>query len=698
MGNVNAAVDMRRDGDVAVITVDHLPVNALGLTVRNGIMRALAEACDDPAVRCIVLVGTARVFSGGADITEFGKPAAEPNLRALIAAMDEMAKPVVAAIQGVAFGGGLELALGCRARVAWAGARLALPEVKLGLLPGAGGTQRLPRIVGVENALAMIVSGNPIGAEEALKVGLVDAVLDGPYPDAAVAWTRSALNGASALRRVRDRHEGLGDAETVDRLAAPLLKGTGAAAARACVRSVRNAVTMPFDEGLVEERRLFEELVTGDESRAQRYAFFAEREAQKVRLPQGTDTSTRRVQRAAVIGAGTMGSGIAMCFANAGIPVTLIELEQASLDRGMARIAELYATSVKRGSTAPGEADRRLARITPQVGLEGVGEANVVVEAVFEEMGVKRSVFAELDRLAKPGCVLATNTSYLDIDEIARATSRPADVIGMHFFSPANVMRLLEIVRGTATAPDVIATVSELGKRLGKVSVVVGNAFGFVGNRMLERRTQAAERLLLDGAAPQEVDAALTGFGFRMGPFGMADLAGLDIGMRIRRAFGKVAPVADALCEAGRFGQKTGRGYYLYRGRDAVPDPEVDRIIAAESARLGITRRPIGADEIVERLVYPMVNEGARILEQGIAARPGDIDAIWLHGYNWPAWRGGPMFYADLAGLARVRDRLQDFADATGDETLRPAPMLVRLAAEGGGFTAPANVAAAVRN
>ncbi len=685
MGKVNDVVDLRREGDVAVIAMNNPPVNALGFLLRDGIMRALAEVRDDKAVRAVVLAGTARAFSGGADITEFGKPPTEPNLRVVIAAVEDMPKPVVAAIQGVALGGGLELALGCHARVAWAGAKLGLPEVKLGLLPGAGGTQRLPRLVGVEKALAMIVSGNPIGAEEAARTGLVDAVLDGAYPDAAVAWAR----GVTELRRVRDR--GLRDAQAVDRAAA-LLKGSRAAAPRACVESVRNAVTMPFDQGLAAERRLFEELVQGDESRAQRHAFFAEREAQKARLPAGT--SARKVERAAVIGAGTMGGGIAMCFANAGIPVTLIEMEQAPLDRGMARIAELYATSVKRGSTAADEASLRQGRITPRVGLEGVEGADIVVEAVFEEMGVKRDVFARLDRLAKPGCVLATNTSYLDIDEIARATSRPADVIGMHFFSPANVMRLLEIVRGAKTAPDVIATAADVGKRLGKVSVVVGNCFGFVGNRMLARRTEAAERLLLDGASPQDVDAALTGFGFRMGPFGMADLAGLDIGMRIRKAFGKVAPVADALCEAGRYGQKTGRGYYLYQGREATPDPEVDRIIAGESEKLGITRRPIGEAEIVERLVYPMINEGARILDEGIAERPGDIDAIWLHGYNWPAWRGGPMFYADLVGLARIRDRLQDFADATGDETLRPAPLLVRLAAEGGGFSAPAKAAA----
>jgi len=696
MGSINAAVDVRHQDGVAVVAMDNPPVNALGIVLRSGLMQAMERLRADPSVKAVVLAGTARAFSGGADITEFGKPPQDPNLRQVIAAIEDMPMPVVAAIQGVALGGGLELALGCHARVAWTTARLGLPEVKLGLLPGAGGTQRLPRVVGIEKALSMIVTGNPIGAKEASECGLVDALLDGAYPDAAVEFARTVPGHESGRRRVRDRDDALAPAREdpglIDRVAAPLLKASGAAAPRACVESVRGAVTMPFDEGLANERRLFEQLVTGDESRAQRHAFFAEREAQKPDLPPGTQP--RPIARAAVIGAGTMGGGIAMCFANAGIPVTVIETEQAALDRGMARVAELYATSAKRGSITAAQAEERRGRIQGRLGLEGVEGADIVVEAVFEDMGVKKQVFGELDRLAKPGAVLATNTSYLDIDEIAAATSRPGDVLGMHFFSPANVMKLLEVVRGRGTNPDVIATASDVGKKLAKVGIVVGNCFGFVGNRMLARRSDAAERLLLDGASPQDVDAALVAFGFRMGPFAMGDLAGLDIGMRIRKAFGKRAPVSDALCEAGRYGQKTGRGYYLYEGRNATPDPAVDRIIAAESEKLGITRHPIGADEITERLVYPMINEGARILEEGIAARPGDIDAIWLHGYNWPAWRGGPMFYADLVGLPRIRDRLQDFFAATGDELLRPAPLLTRLADAGQGFSSLAANAA----
>ena len=685
-------VTVTRDGDVAVVTMNNPPVNALGLALRQGLMAALDSLRGDASVKAVVLAGTARAFSGGADITEFGSPPQDPNLRQVITAVEDMPVPVVAAMQGVALGGGLELALGCHARVAWPTAKMGLPEVKLGLLPGAGGTQRLPRIAGVEKALSMIVTGTPIGAAEAQAAGVVDLVTDGPYPGAAVAYARTVTD----RRRVRDREDRLeparADPGLIDRVAAPLLKASGAQAPRACVESVRAAVQMPFDEGAANERRLFEGLVTGDESRAQRHAFFAEREAQKAKLPPGTEP--RPVQRAAVIGAGTMGGGIAMCFANAGIPVTVIETEQAALDRGLARIAELYATSAKRGSITSAQAEERRGRIQGQLGLDGVRDADIVVEAVFEEMGVKKQVFAELDRLAKPGAVLATNTSYLDIDEIAAATSRPGDVLGMHFFSPANVMKLLEVVRGRDTSPAVIATAADMGKKLSKVGVVVGNCFGFVGNRMLARRTDAAERLLLDGASPQEVDAALTAFGFRMGPFAMSDLAGLDIGMRIRKAFGKRAPVADALCDAGRYGQKTGRGYYLYEGRASTPDPAVDAIIAAESAKLGITRRVIGAEEITERLIYPMINEGARILEEGIAERPGDIDAIWLHGYNWPAWRGGPMFYADLVGLARIRDRLQELHAATGDETLKPAPLLARLADAGQGFSAPAKKAA----
>jgi 3-hydroxyacyl-CoA dehydrogenase len=679
-----AVVTTERAGAVLVVRMDSPPVNALGHALRQGLADALAEARGDAGVRAVLIAGTKRFFSAGADITEFGKPPQSPTLRDVIESLDTMDKPVVAAIQGVAFGGGFELALGCHYRLAWPGARVGLPEVKLGLLPGAGGTQRLPRLAGAEAALRMVVTGDPVSAEKALEMGAVDALMQGDDLSPAIAWAEQA----PGVRRVRDLDDKLaavrGDPASLDKLAAPLLKNAGAQAPQACVEAVRAAATLPFDEGLARERQLFDTLVTGDESRAQRYAFFAEREAQKVDVPPGT--KPRTVTRAAVIGAGTMGGGIAMAFANAGIPVTVIETDQGALDRGLARVADLYATSAKRGSITAEEAERRRSRLTGSLDYGAVADADLVVEAAFEEMGVKEQVFGRLDKVAKPGAVLATNTSYLDVDQIARATSRPADVLGMHFFSPANVMRLVEVVHGQATSPETLATAMDVSRRIGKIAVPVGVCFGFVGNRMLARRSDQAERLLLEGASPEQVDGALERFGFRMGPFAMGDLAGLDVGWRIRKAFGKRAPVSDALVEAGRLGQKSGQGYYRYAGRNRQADPAVDAIIADAAREEGVTRREIGEAEILDRLVLPMVNEGARILEEGVARRAGDVDAIWLYGYNWPAWRGGPMFYADLRGLPEIAARLTEFADRTGDDTLRPAPLLARLAAEGGKF------------
>ena len=679
-----ALVETERSGAVLVVRMDNPPVNALGYALREALMEALRKAEGDTQVRAVLLAGTPKFFSAGADITEFGKPMRSPNLREVIAFLDSMAKTTVAAIQGTAFGGGCELALGCHYRVAWPGARLGLPEVKLGLLPGAGGTQRLPRLVGPEAALRVIVTGEPVRAEQALAMGLVDAMMEGDDLAPAIAWAGQAR----PPRRIRDMDDKLAavreDPHSLDKLAAPLLKGSGAQAPRACVEAVRAAATMPFDEGLARERQLFEGLVVGDESRAQRYAFFAEREAQKADVPPGT--KPREVRRAAVIGAGTMGGGIAMAFANAGIPVTVIETDQGALDRGLARVGELYATSVKRGSIDAAEGERRRGRVQGSLDYGAVADADLIVEAAFEDMGVKEEVFGKLDRVAKPGAVLATNTSYLDVDRIARATKRPADVLGMHFFSPANVMRLVEVVHGKETSPEALATAMEVSRRIGKVAVPVGVCFGFVGNRMLARRSEQAEQLLLEGASPQQVDEALERFGFRMGPFAMGDLAGLDVGWRVRQAFGKRAPVGDALVDAGRFGQKTGKGYYRYEGRERQPDPEVDTIIAGASQKEGIARRSIDEAEILDRLVLPMVNEGARILEEGVARRPGDVDAIWLYGYNWPAWRGGPMFYADLRGLPEIAARLNELADRSGDDSLRPAPLLAKLASEGRGF------------
>ena len=687
MGSINASVDLRRDGEVAVVTVDNPPVNALKHEVRAGLAEALGQARDDGAVKAVVISCAGRTFFAGADITEFGKPPQAPSLHDVIAAIEAMPKPVIAALHGTALGGGFELALACHFRVAAPGARVGLPEVKLGLLPGAGGTQRLPRLVGPEKALQMIVTGEPIGAAEARGDGIIDEIVEGDLTAAAIDFARRVVREGRPLRLVRDREErliGEGFADAAEMLTRRL---RGREAPAACVEAVRNAIVLPFEEGLKREAELFRKLVAGAQSKAQRHIFFAEREAAKVPgIPEGT--KPRPIASGAVIGAGTMGGGIAMCFANAGIPVTIVETGRDLLQKGLDRVAANYRATVSRGGLSADEMERRIGLITGVTELEAVGAADVVIEAVFEEMDLKRRVFSDLDRAAKSNALLATNTSTLDVDEIARATKRPQDVLGTHFFSPANVMRLLEIVRGAATAPDALATAVTLGRRLGKVPVTVGVCYGFVGNRMLARRSVETERLLLEGALPQEVDAAVTGFGFPMGPFAMADMAGLDVGWRIRKGRGERNEIEDALCEAGHYGQKTGKGYFRYEpgSRTPLPDPDVENIILETSSRLGVNRRPIPQEEIVERMIFPMINEGARILEEGIATRPGDIDVIWVYGYGWPVWRGGPMYYADRLGLAHIRDRLTYYADRSRDETLRPAPLLARLAAEGRGF------------
>ena len=687
MGSINASVDLQRDGELAVVTVDNPPVNALKHEVRAGLAEALRQARADGAVKAVVISCAGRTFFAGADITEFGKPPQAPSLHDVIAAIEAIPKPVIAALHGTALGGGFELALACHFRVAVARARVGLPEVKLGLLPGAGGTQRLPRLVGPEKSLKMIVTGDPIQASEALTDGVIDEIVEGDLTAGAVAFARRVVAEGRPLTLVRDREDkliGEGFADAAEELTRRL---RGREAPAACVEAVRNAIVLPFEEGLKREGELFRKLVTGDQSRAQRHIFFAEREAAKVMdMPEAT--KPRAIARGAVIGAGTMGGGIAMCFANAGIPVTIVETGRDLLQRGLDRMAGNYRTTVSRGGLDAAEMERRMGLITGVTELGAIGEADVVIEAVFEEMDVKKRVFANLDRVAKPNALLATNTSTLDVDQIARATARPQDVLGMHFFSPANVMRLLEIVRGAGTSFDALATAIALGRRLGKVPVTVGVCYGFVGNRMLARRSVETEHLLLEGALPQQIDAAVTGFGFPMGPCAMMDLAGLDVGWRIRQGRGERALIEDALCDAGHYGQKTGKGYFRYEAgsRMPLPDAEVEKIILDAASRLGINRRPISEEEIVERMVLPMINEGARILEEGIAARPGDIDVIWVYGYGWPVWRGGPMHYADQLGLPHIRDRLRFYADRSGDETLRPAPLLDRLAAEGRNF------------
>ena len=685
-------VELRRDGNVAVIVVDNPPVNALSHDVRAGLIEAFTRARDDAAVEAIVLTAAGRTFIAGADITEFDKPPTAPTLVDVIALIDSIGKPVVAAVHGTPLGGGLEVTLGCHFRVAAPGTRLGLPEIKLGLIPGAGGTQRLPRLVGMEKAAQMILTGNPIAAADARAAGLIDEIVEGDIAAAGIAFARKLLAEQRPLRRVRDREDKLAalraDPEAFDEIvAAHLKRGRGLQAPAAAVEALRWTLDVPIDVALKREREKFMELRGGDQAKAQRHIFFAEREAAKV-PGLGPEIKAREVRRAAVIGAGTMGGGIAMCFANAGIPVTLIETSGEVLKRGLGIIEKNYRATAARGGLTEAQVGERMALFDGTTGMEQVAGADIVVEAVFEEMDIKRKVFEALDRLAPAHAVLATNTSYLDVNAIAQTTKRPAAVVGMHFFSPANVMRLLEVVRGAQTAPETLATALAVGRKIGKVPVAVGVCHGFVGNRMLRARSVEAERLLLEGALPQDVDGALTEFGFPMGPFAMGDLAGLDISWRMRKAQGARAEIADQLCEAGRFGQKTQKGFYLYEAgsRTPRPDPAVEALIVATSKRLGISRRPFERQEIVERLVFPMINEGARILDEGIALRAGDIDVIWIHGYGFPVWRGGPMFYADTIGLPYVRDRLAAFARQTGDPRHEPAALLTRLASEGGGF------------
>jgi 3-hydroxyacyl-CoA dehydrogenase len=677
-----------RDG-IAVLTLDNPPVNALSVPFRAAIIAAVQAAAADPAVLGIVLAARGRAWIAGADISEFGKPPASPMTPEVIAALESCGKPVVAAIHGVALGGGLEVALGCHARVGGPGARLGLPEVKLGLIPGAGGTQRAPRLMGAAAALDLIVSGEPLKPEAALKAGLLDRVAGADVVAEAAALARELAGALPPPVIARDaKLQEAGAREAFEAAAAKHAKRAAEEPQVAAIlEAVRNAFDLPAPEALARERALFVALMQDPRSKALRHLFFAERDAAKADVPPGT--MPRDVGRAAVLGAGTMGAGIAICFANAGIPVTLIETDDAALSRGLSRIADTYAASVTRGSLTEAAKAERLARIEGRVGLDAAADADLIVEAVFEDMGVKRELFGRLAAIAKPGAVLATNTSYLDVNEIAAAAgNRAADVVGMHFFSPANVMRLLEVVRAATSAPDAVLTAVEVAKRLGKLPVTVGVCFGFVGNRMLFRRTLEADRLLLEGATPQQVDAALTGFGFRMGPCAMADLAGLDISWRVRRQFGIEAPAFDALAEAGRLGQKAGRGFYAYPegARAGLPDPEAEALVARVAAARGIARRSHAPEEIRDRLLLPMINEGARILEDGIAARASDIDVVWVHGYGWPAWTGGPMHHAEALGLAAIAQRLSAFADQTGDEALRPAPLLARRAAEGKGF------------
>ncbi|MDX8446419.1 3-hydroxyacyl-CoA dehydrogenase NAD-binding domain-containing protein [Mesorhizobium captivum] len=682
---MSSFVSVANENGVAVVTIDNPPVNALSFHVREPLYEALAALRDDSAARAIVIACAGRTFVAGADITEFGKPVEQPELRAIIALLETIAKPTVAAIHGTALGGGLELALGCHFRVADRGAKLGLPEVKLGLLPGGGGTVRLPRLVGAAKALGMIVSGTPISADEAKATGLVDETFDGDLLANAVRFANEMADRGGPFVPVRDRNERLAETDLAafDAQAVDLARKTrGLEAPLACAKAVRNAITLPFDEALAAERQLFAKLVSGDQSRAQRHLFFAEREAAKV---PGKDLQKRRIERVGIVGAGTMGGGIAMAFANDGFPVTLLEAGEEALQRGLAMIEKNYAVSVSRGSLSEDVKQQRLGLFKGSADYADLADCDLIIEAVFEDMAVKKEVFGRLDAIAKPGAILASNTSYLDVDAIAASTSRPQDVLGMHFFSPANVMKLLEIVRAEKTAPDALATVTDLARRIGKVAVVVGVCHGFVGNRMLSARGAENEALLLEGATPAQVDKVFSDFGWPMGPFQMGDLAGLDIGWRNRKARGQTAVIADTLCEEGRFGQKTGRGWYRYESgsREPLADPEVEALIRAKAADRGIEARAIGTEEIIERTLYPLVNEGAKILEEGVAARASDIDVVWANGYGFPVGKGGPMFWAGLEGAGRIIERLEYWHQRTGRAIFEPAPVLRRFAETG---------------
>lgn len=684
------AVQISHEDDVAVVTLNNPPVNALGYGLRAPLAKALEEVRDDERVAAMVLTCAGRTFVAGADITEFGKPMQSPELNDLINLLETFTKPTIAAIHGTALGGGLELAMGCHFRVSDAAAKFGLPEVQLGILPGAGGTQRLPRLVGPVKAVRMIVSGTPVGAKEALANGLADAVFDGDLVKNAVAFAREKATEAEPLVNVRDREDKIAaardDLAAFDAEVAGLLKKSrGLDAPVFCARSVRNALTMAFAEALATERECFVELVLGDQSRAQRHLFFAEREAAKV-PGVGKEAQPREIKKVCVIGAGTMGVGIAMSFVNGGLPVTLLEMTDEALKKGLGTIEKNYAIPVSRGSLTEDAKAKRMALLTGTTNYADLKNCDLIIEAVFEEMSVKKDVFRKLDTIAKPGAILASNTSYLDIDEIAAYTGRPQDVLGMHFFSPANVMKLLEIVRGKKTAPDVLATVLAAARKIAKVPVVVGVCHGFVGNRMLSARSEESEALLLEGATPEQIDKAFTDFGWSMGPFQMYDLAGLDIGWRNRKSLGRAAIIADPLCEEGRYGQKTGKGFYLYENGSRTPTPDlaVAKLIEDKARERGINRRTISDEEILERTIYPMINEGAKILEEGIAARSSDIDIVWVNGYGFPVGKGGPMFFAELQGLKKIVKRLDHWHGKTGKRVFQASSLLRELAASGG--------------
>jgi 3-hydroxyacyl-CoA dehydrogenase len=689
MAAINPVVNLAADGDIAILSVNYPPVNALSQQVRAGILDGIRQAIADPQIKAIVLACDGKTFIAGADITEFGKPMQAPSLVEVQDVVEGSPKPVVAAIHGTALGGGFELALCCHYRVAVPSARCGFPEVNLGLLPGAGGTQRLPRIVGVEQALDMVTSGKHIDGKAAHAAGLFDELVpDDQLRPSAIAFARKLVADGRPLRRVRDLDDKIAAARAKPDVfdafrKANAKKFRGFLAPEYNIRAVEAAVARPFDQGIAEERRLFGELMAGTQSAAQRYVFFAERQVWKIPdVPD--DTPTIPIHKVGIIGAGTMGGGIAMNFANIGIPITIVETKQDALDRGLTVVRKNYERSTKSGKLTMADVDKRMQLFTPSLELDALADCDLIIEAVFENMDIKQDVFGKLDKIVKQGAILATNTSALDINQIATAVKRPEAVIGLHFFSPANVMRLVEVVRTRDTSKPVIATSMQLAKKLGKIAALVGVCPGFVGNRILYARSAQANAMLMEGAMPWDIDKAIYDFGLPMGPFAMSDLAGLDIGWRPETT--KSSTIREVLCEQNRRGQKTGAGFYDYdEQRNARPSPVTEQIIKDFAARSGQTQRKISEQEILERCLYAQINEGAKILDEKIAIRPSDIDIVWINGYGWPVYRGGPMFYADTVGLPQVVAKLEEYGPKLG-ASFTISPLLRKLAADGKRF------------
>jgi 3-hydroxyacyl-CoA dehydrogenase len=689
MATINPVTDLSKDGDIAVITLNSPPVNALSAPVRDGLAEGFKQAIADSSVKAIVLVCEGKTFIAGADISEFGKAPKGASLFEVQNAMEDSPKPIIAAIHGTALGGGLEVALCAHYRVAEPSARCGLPEVNIGLLPGAGGTQRLPRIAGVEKALEMVTSGQHVPAKQCLEMGLVDEIVpEGQLKQGAVAFAKKVLAEKRPLKKVRENNAKVeaarGHPEIFDKFRKEnARKFRGFLAPEYNIRCIEAAVNKPFDEGLKVERELFRELVTGNQSAAQRYVFFAERQVWKIPdVPD--DTQQIPITKVGVIGAGTMGGGISMNFANVGLPVTIVETKQDALDRGLSVIRKNYENTAKRGRLTMDDVEKRMGLLKGSLNLDDLKDCDLVIEAVFENMDVKKDVFTKLDGIVKQGAILATNTSALNIDQIASVTKRPEAVIGLHFFSPANVMRLLEVVRADKTSKPVIATSMATAKKIGKIAALVGVCPGFVGNRMLFQRQREAQKLVMEGAMPWDIDRALYNFGFPMGPFAMSDLAGLDIGWNKERSKGET--IRDVLCEMDRRGQKTSAGYYDYdENRNAKPSPVTEKIIEDFRKKSGVNSRKISDEEIVERCIYPMINEGAKILEEGKAIRASDIDIVWINGYGWPVYRGGPMFYGDTVGLDKVLAKMKEWQAQMGD-AFKPSALLEKMVADGKRF------------